>query len=89
LRLVFFCADGAAKVGRVDWRRNFRIAEDSVLNLPSDAKVADESMLRASQPQILSQQYLVSIRPEAIRLVLLRSVATRGRYDENPHPSIR
>jgi hypothetical protein len=37
LRLVFFCADGAAKVGRVDWRRNFRIAEDSVLNLPSDA----------------------------------------------------
>jgi hypothetical protein len=51
-------ADSVAKVGRVDWRRNFRFAGDSFLNLPSDAKAADESMLRASPPKILLQQYL-------------------------------
>jgi hypothetical protein len=46
---LLLLADSVAKVGRVDWRRNFRSAAESVLNLSSHVKVVDESMLRSQQ----------------------------------------
>jgi hypothetical protein len=50
-------ADNVAKVSRMDQRRNVRSAAGSGLNLPSRVNAADESMLRASCPEKLFQQY--------------------------------
>jgi hypothetical protein len=52
------CADSVAKVGSIDWRRNVCSVPDEFLNLRSNAKDSDESMLRAPWPKNLLQQYL-------------------------------
>jgi hypothetical protein len=50
-------ADNVAKVSRMDQRRNVRSTAGSGLNLPCHVNAADESMLRASWPEKLLQQY--------------------------------
>jgi len=51
-------AEGAAKVGEVERRRNVRSDTKGFLNLPVRMILANESILRVSTTKILLQHYL-------------------------------